>query len=62
MIDPEQAINEAHWAFNDCLSIKEINRQLAEGLIGSVDHARYVLSVWENFKRLPQYAGLKLEG
>lgn len=53
--DIEAKVNEIYCAFNRCGSIKEANRQLLEGLISSVDHARYVLQVWEEHKRLPQY-------
>ena len=52
--DIEAKINKIHLAFNECGSIKEINRQLHDGLISSVEHARYVLQVWEEHKRLPQ--------
>lgn len=44
-----------HWEFNQCESVKEANRQLAEGLMGSVEHAEYILRVWEEFKKLPQW-------
>ena len=57
----ENEIAKAHWAFNDCGSVKEANRQLSEGLMSSVEHARYVLQVWEEFKRLPQYRHLPLK-
>lgn len=53
-LDAEAAINTLYHDFNECGSIKEINRQLRDGLIGSVEHARYVLQVWEEHKRLPQ--------
>lgn len=53
-VDVEAAINKIYHNFNECGSVKEINRQLRDGLIGSVEHARYVLQVWEEYKRLPQ--------
>lgn len=52
--DVDAAINELYNKFNECESIKEINSQLLDGLIGSVEHARYVLQAWEEYKRLPQ--------
>ena len=48
------AINKVYHDFNDCGSIKFINQQLNDGLVGSVEHAKYVLQVWEEHKRLPQ--------
>lgn len=57
--DIEMKVNAAHWAFNTCGSVRELNRQLTEGLIGSVDHAGKVLEVWHYFVRLPQYADIR---
>lgn len=59
--EEENAITQAHWAFNECDSVKEANRLLQDGLMGSVEHARYILQVWENFKQLPQYRHLPLK-
>lgn len=56
--DIDEAINKVYHDFNNCGSIKLINRQLNDGLVGSVDHAKYVLQVWEAHKRLPQYREL----
>ena len=51
-------VSTVYWSFDSCGSVREINRQLHEGLISSVDHARYVLRVWEEHKRLPQHRGI----
>lgn len=53
--DIDEAINKIYHDFNNCGSIKLINQQLNDGLVGSVEHAKYVLQVWEVYKRLPQY-------
>lgn len=51
----EEDINAVYHAFNACGSVREANRQLNDGLMSSVEHARYILQVWEEHKRLPQY-------
>lgn len=50
----EEQINAVYHTFNDSGSVKEANRQLNAGLMSSVEHAKYVLQVWEEHKRLPQ--------
>lgn len=54
-VSSDEQVNAVYWAFNECGSVREANRQLNEGLMSSVEHARYVLQVWEEHKRLPQH-------
>lgn len=55
LYDIDTQVAEVYAAFEVCGSIKEIDRQLAEGLVSKIEHARYVVQVWEVYKRLPQY-------
>lgn len=50
----DEEISRIYRQFEECGSIREIDRQLAEGLVTKVEHARYTLQVWEEHKRLPQ--------
>ena len=52
----EAAMDAMHWAFNETTAVKELNRQLNEGLVSSVEHANAVLSAWAEFQQLPQYS------
>lgn len=50
----------AYRAFEECGSVVEAKRQLNEGYMMAIDFSRYVLEVWDNFRRLPQYEHLKM--
>lgn len=57
--EDERRTAEAYRAFEQTLSVQEILKQHREGLVTSIEMAHYIVDVWEHFKRLPQYQGVK---
>lgn len=50
----ESEINRIYQDFENCASVMFAHKQLREGLMSSPEHARYILQVWEEHKRLSQ--------
>ena len=57
--EDERKTAEAYRAFEQTPSVQEILRQHREGLTTAISMAHSIVDVWENFKRLPQYHGVK---
>ena len=57
--EDERKTAEAYMAFEQTPSVQEILRQHREGLTTAIEMAHSIVDVWENFKRLPQYHGVK---
>lgn len=54
----ESEINRIYQDFENCASVMNAHKQLREGLMSSPEHARYILQVWEEHKRLSQNVGI----
>lgn len=51
---------QAFRDFEASPSVKEIRNHLDQHLISHLEAARYIMQVWAEFRRLPQYVALNM--